>query len=79
MIQISVYNNSGDMPRIVSDLRLGEAPASILKAKATLALNKATQSRVIASTWRRLERTYHREWTREAGDFQVIIHVLSDN
>lgn len=38
MIQISVYDNSGDMPKIVSDQRLGEAPESILKAKATLAI-----------------------------------------
>ena len=75
MIQISVYDNSGDMPKIVSDKRLGEAPESILKAKATLALNR--KSNAICGEWYRL-RNYYREWTRKAGVFQVIIHKLDD-
>ena len=76
MIQISIYDNSGDMPKIVSDQRLGEAPESILKRRQTLALNR--KSNAICGLSGTGYAHYYREWTRKAGDFQVIIHKLDD-
>lgn len=74
-VQISIYDNSGEIPRIVEDLpRSGNAPESLLRARASLLLFKhATEP---MTQWRRLN-NYYREWTREAGDLQVIVHKLS--
>ncbi len=75
-VQISIYDNSGEIPRIVEDLpRQGIAPERLLKAKATRLLHKhATES---MTQWRQFDELHGREWTREAGDLQVIIHKLS--
>lgn len=74
-VQISVYDNAGEIPRIVEDLpRSGNAPESLLKARASLLLFKHATKPM--TQWRRLN-NYYRECTREAGDLQVIIHKLS--
>lgn len=72
-VVISVYQktNADDFPRIVEDIKLGPAPDSILKAKATRALQK--HATVPMSQWQKSQE-YHPEHYRDAGTHQVRIH-----
>lgn len=72
-VVISVYEKteSDAFPRIIEDIKLGPAPDSILKAKATRALQKHAQAKL--EPWRE-SREYYPEHFRVAGTHQVRIH-----
>lgn len=72
-IIISVYKKDADdeYPKIIEDIKLSPAPESILKAKATHALRKHSNSKM--EPWQK-SREYFPENYRNAGTYQVRIH-----
>ena len=75
MTQISVYKITGNAnPKPVKTLTLERsAPELILKAKATCHLRNRTDAPM--TDWQR--RPHTREWHRQAGEYEVIIHNYS--